>query len=433
MAAEIVGPQAMADTLAATLSTLSLEPIWHVSAHKRDARGALTKLVRANRRLAATKGSGDEPDSDRLPATDGAMSDETRSAVTARIVLLGSTPAAYEPPQQAALDALAGEDAVPMLTRILAPAGPAARWVEGEQFNPPRLTPGLVGWVLSGLTLFPVLFFVWLPQFHRHFVENLIFVVALFALWVWFLPTYLLLQREFDLSADGVRARAWLWAIRDGRRHGRNCHLLHWDGPLRVSISALQIMRLTDGRESVRASIEMWRRREVYSFFDAVRSRGGSVRFSRFSGGTDDERQIVIWLAGDSFILPDVRRAPDGRLLEFEPIRQIPIDVFRLADELRKRLSSRVKVVGSGRTLATEGRLAAAAAVEPGAFSDNARRITIEGFRSGVTIRVGDDPGRFVAGSSPHPAVVSMGVFLALGLVGSEADDDDVDDQRDPN
>jgi Zn-dependent protease with chaperone function len=342
-----------------------------------------------------------------------------------RLHALGVSPPDYAPAEHMALDRLVGPAAMVEVSRLLEALKPVDRRQDAETINPPRLTPGIVGWVLIGLIGVPY-FLQRLATAGNNFGNVLQIAIVAGGLWLLFPLVYPWLQREVVLDRGGMRIRPWLWRWLDREARRLAWVRLSWSDSTTLTVRWERILTLSDGSRSVHLWAEIWPRRELAKLVDALRDRGAAVRFTAHMTEEDDERRAVVWLYGDRFLVPQIRRTHDGHLVETRPVKTIPVDPAGLQGVLVDRLHGPIEALGKKlRGLADVEHLATVAEIDEDTFMRDARKLTVGGGRHGWTIRVEGLPGLWAAERrKTDEADLTVAIFGVLDLWPADEDDD---------
>jgi len=117
--------------------------------------------------------------------------------------------------------------------------------------------------------------------------------------------------------------------------------------------------------------------RDIRRIIEGLRSRGVPVRFKLGSRGFDDERRAVVWFIGDAFLVPTLRRAEDGRILETEPVHEVGLEPEALVAAIAREIAAPPKAMDPR-----------ARTVDLKARAPEGRRVVIAGSRSLFTVRM---------------------------------------------
>jgi Zn-dependent protease with chaperone function len=275
----------------------------------------------------------------------------------------------------------------PAIRELLAdPAGVAARlWdamrdfdTRGESIhlNPPRATPGVIGWVLTGL-VFVVIFAVrgigsgeWLQ-----------IAVVITAVWLLFPVVYPYLQREAELDRAGFRTRPWWFRWVDPSATRLPWSQLRWTGTMWLKLRAESWATLSNGLDSTSWWAGIWSKQELGRLIDALRERGAAVDFSSLASVQDVERHAVIWYVRGRFLVPELRVTPEGTFVTVQPVKSLGTGALKLSFALTDRLYEPVPLAKPTDVVVQTAHLAAAAKVDVETFEREARRAEIHGDR----------------------------------------------------
>ena len=370
-AADVVGADALlAGALMLTANAHLLAPLWtHLSTDPRAIRGAGGALPTEPFAAAVSAWLRSE-DLDELIAADA--QDSTHPPLGERLRAIGVEPHAPSVADPPATDALLTDGRVigSTLDRLIR-AGP--RLTRDDVVNPLRLEVGLAGTlavmgVFGSIALLAAMSGNELGNEANATVWAMILVgVVGFAGLV-----YLGLQQEIVFDDVGVSATGWF-----RRMLGRRSRRLAWGSIRRATVGHVRSIRITtDGRPTELHGTWL-NDRDVRRVVEGLRSHGVPVRFKLGAGGFDDERRVVVWLAGDRFVVPTLRRTDEGGIIETGPVQEIPLDPEPLLAALTRALAAPLKAVGPrSRPVDVHGGL------------PDPRRVTITGSTKLSTIRI---------------------------------------------
>jgi hypothetical protein len=218
------------------------------------------------------------------------------------------------------------------------------------------------------------------------------------------------------LDAQGIRIRPWWrrWIERDAS--DATWTRIWWaHGPeLTIGIEAIATFAMGDRR--VRLWLDPWPRREIWKLLDGLRARDVPVHFSDSMASLDDERRAVVYAVGERLLVPEVRRTAEDRLIETRPVKVLAADVVKLGEVLTDRLSEPVGRLGTRIQPAELEELARLAGTDPETFAAEAKRVTIGGYKSGWSVRLGDEPSRWNATGKVDGEAAAWAVFQLLSL-----------------
>jgi hypothetical protein len=258
--------------------------------------------------------------------------------------------------------------------------------------NQPRVTPGVVGWLIAGIA-FAVIFAV------RGLGEGeaLQIAVAIAAVWLMFPIVYPYLQREAELDEVSFRIRPWWYRWID-----RSATRLPWTSIRRTDSMSLSLgteswATLSNGVESTSWWGGLWPKRELGRLVDTLREAGGSVDFSSMASVQDHERHAVAWYVRGRFLVPEMRVTPDGSLLTVQPVKSLGTGALKLSFALIDRLHEPVPPAGPKDVVAQPAHLAEVAKVDVAVFEAEARRVEIYRGRDEWSIAIDGIEGEFTA------------------------------------
>jgi hypothetical protein len=184
-------------------------------------------------------------------------------------------------------------------------------------------------------------------------------------------------------------------------------------------VSGEAVVTLSDGATSMRWWAGVWPRTERARLYDALRERGVDLTFTSTSvlGERDVERHAVVYVFDGGFLVPVVKRLPDGTLDEFGPVKRVPVSALKLSFALIDRLHDPIDPAVPSDDRVDDDALAAAAGIDRETFAETALRLVIEGTREAWTIL---DDGAEAVWSAPRHAVKDADldevIFDLLGL-----------------
>ena len=260
------------------------------------------------------------------------------------------------------------------------------------RLNSPRLTPGLVGWGIVGL-VFAGIFIVRLAADgpSSNWLQIVLFTTTL---WLAFPLVYPRLQQEIAVDGQGIRKRSWWRRWLDLSTGAQTWRELRWTESMRLDVRFDGWLSVSNGLDSMSWWGGIWPRREVERLIDAVRERRVDVGFGRGAGFSDDERYAAIWSVGDRFLLPTIRRAPDGGTVEVLPVTVTRASPVRFTNALIDRVATPAPAARPRDRVAQASDLADAAGVDLQAFARQARELRVVGSREVWTVGVMDGSGR---------------------------------------
>jgi Zn-dependent protease with chaperone function len=182
------------------------------------------------------------------------------------------------------------------------------------------------------------------------------------------------LQQEVVIDEGGVSATGWF-----RRLLGRRSRSVSWSSISRATLGRARSIKVATRAGSLEIYGTWLNDRDIRRIIEGLRSHGVPIRFKLGARGFDDERRAVIWLIGDAFLVPTLRRADDGRIVETEPIREIPLKPQALFNAIARELGAAPKSMG---------RRARPVDVSASRAVGRRRRIVIAGSRNHSTIRI---------------------------------------------
>jgi Zn-dependent protease with chaperone function len=183
---------------------------------------------------------------------------------------------------------------------------------------------------------------------------------------------YVGLQQEIVIDAEGISATGWLQ-----RLLGQRSRTVPWASISTATVGHARSIKVASGGRPLEVHGTWLNDRDVRRVIEGLRSHGVSVRFKLGARGFDDERRAVVWFTGEAFLVPTLRRADYGRILETEPVREVDLDSEALFAAIARELAVPPKAMGPR-----------ARQVDLGARSPNARRVVVAGSRNQSTIRI---------------------------------------------
>jgi Zn-dependent protease with chaperone function len=398
-----------ADVLGSALVTISiaelLSPVWqHLATDPRAIASARGKppteaFAEAVDRMLSSE------DLDSLLAADDHNS--THPATAERLRAIGSVPTPAIAPNPAITTLLAGgrEIAASLSRRVR--EGP--RLIKGNVINPVRFEVGIAGILatLGVLGAFILLMLVSGDELgnQANAVGWLVLLMAIIALAG---AIYFGLQQEIVIDDAGISATGWF-----RRLLGRRSPVVAWAEIRHATLGHVRSIKVATIRRSYEIHGTWLNDRDIRRIIEGLRSHGVPVRFKFFSRGFDDERRAVVWFTGDTFLVPTLRRAEDGRILETEPVREVPLEREALFSAIARELAGPPKAMGPG-----------ARPVELRARAPDGRRVVIAGSPNLSTIRIDGFEDHWWDERPPEPG---SAVGLIFDVFELDLDDDDLD------
>ena len=331
-----------------------------------------------------------------------------------RIRAVGQPDAQFALTDQPALAELIAQPTV-QVQRLLDSLAPRDLRREGIELNLPRLTPGAIGWLVAGLVLGVVVTYRWITA-TGPLGDLPVIAGGLAALWLLFPIVYPWLQREVVLDARGVRMRPWLWRWLDADADRLGWSRMRWTDTVSLDVGFENILTLTNGSEQLRWWGGIWSKAELARLLDALRDRGARLDFTSAFGETDSERHAVVYFIDGTFLVPELKRLPDGSITEVRPVKSFGAGMLKLSFALIDRLQDPVEPINQFHTGADLEHLAALAKVDPATFDDDAQRMTIFGSREAWTIGIDDHDGEWSVDRSVDKSDLDEVIFDILGL-----------------
>lgn len=283
--------------------------------------------------------------------------------------------------------------------------------------NAPRLTPGTVAWLMVG-AVFAAIFVAQGAFFHLSTGDTGLIIAIIAGLWLLYPLVYPWFQREVILERSGVRIRSWWSHFRDRDGRDRGWTRIAWTGSMSMTIGFDSIATLSNGTTKARWWAGIWPKRELRQLVDDLRARGAVVRFTSDLGEADHARHAVVWFAGGRFLLPEVRAADDGEMLEIRPAKVVGPGTIRLMSALVDRLHEPVKRRRNRDKPADSAYLASLVGLEVADFTERGRRLSVDGDRERWTITLAGEQGAWVLDARSDEMDLAEIMFGILGLDG---------------
>ena len=263
---------------------------------------------------------------------------------------------------------------------------------ESLHLNHPRITPGVIGWVLTGIA-FAVIFAV------RGIGEgeSLQIVVVITAVWLLFPIVYPYLQHEAELDDVGFRTRPWWFRWIDRSATRLPWRQVRWTQSMSLKLQAESWATVSNGLESTSWWAGIWSKQELNQLIDALRARGGGVDFSSMASVDDVERHAVVWYVRGRFLVPEVRLTAEGTLITVKPVKSTGTGALKLSWALIDRLHDPVPMATAKDVVVQPAHLAEAAKVDLDTFEREARRAEINGDREEWSMVIDGIEGEWTA------------------------------------
>lgn len=263
---------------------------------------------------------------------------------------------------------------------------------ESMHLNRPRITPGVIGWVLAGIA-FAVIFAV------RGIGEGeaLQIVVVITAVWLLFPIVYPYLQHEAELDAIGFRTRPWWFRWIDRSATRLPWRQVRWAQSMSLKLQAESWATVSNGLDSTSWWAGLWPKQELGRLIDALRARGGAVDFSSMASVEDVERHAVVWYVRGRFLVPEVRLTAEGTLIAVKPVKSLGTGSLKLSWALIDRLHDPTPVATAKDVVVQLAHLAEAAKVDLETFEREARRAEIFGDREEWSMVIDGIEGEWTA------------------------------------
>jgi len=369
VAANLVGADALGGALVTISTAEMLSPAWkHLAADPRAIiRSGGEPPTEAFADLIGRMLSSE--DLDALLATEDPSS--THPPVAERLRAIGAAPMPAIAPNPAISTLLAsGREIGSTLSRRMR-EGP--RLVKDDIINALRFEVGLAGILvaigaLGAFTLLVVLSGDELGNQSNTVGWLLVFMVVLALAGA----IYFGLQQEIVIDGAGVSATGWF-----RRLLGRRSPAVPWPTIERATVGHMRSIRVVTSRRPFEVHGTWLNDRDIRRIIEGLRSRGVPVRFKLGSRGFDDERRAVVWFIGDAFLVPTLRRAEDGRILETEPVHEVGLEPKALVAAIAREIAAPPKAMDPR-----------ARTVDLKARAPEGRRVVIAGSRSLFTVRM---------------------------------------------
>jgi Zn-dependent protease with chaperone function len=386
--AGVVGPELAASSLLAHVAVSSLEGDWAsdvgkvVDDREGDPLAALTDRTRealsevTGREVVEWTLGDDDPD---------------HPAVLSRLRALGHVDVRLDVLTDPALPYLVA-DPERQASRLWNALRDADTRGQSMALNEPRVTPGVIGWVLTGIA-FAVIFAV------RGIGEgeSLQIVVMITAIWLLFPIVYPYLQHEAELDQVGFRIRPWWYRWIDRSATRLPWKQIRWTDSMELKLQAESWATLSNGFDKTSWWAGIWPKRELGRLIDTLRDRGGGVEFSSMASVEDVERHAVVWYVRGRFLVPEVRLMPDGTLITVRPVKALGTGELKLSWALIDRLHEPVSPAQPSDVVAQPAHLADAAKVDLETFEREGRRAEIHRGREEWSVAIDGIDGEWTA------------------------------------
>jgi Zn-dependent protease with chaperone function len=410
IAASLVGADGLAGALVTIATAEMLSPAWkHLAVDPRA-------IVRA----------GGEPPTEPFADTVAAM----LSSEDLEDLLVADDPISTHPPVADRLRAIEAVPAVtiapsPAITTLLAGGkeigstlsrrirqGP--RLIKSDLINPVRFEVGLAGILVAVGALSAFVLLVLASDEKPGLKANaagwgvvLMVVVGLAGV------IYIGFQQEIVIDDTGVSATGWF-----RRLLGQRSRVVPWSTITRATLGHVRSINVATIRRPFEVHGTWLNDRDIRRIIEGLRSHGVPVRFKLASRGFDDERRAVVWFTGDAFLVPTLRRADDGRILETEPVRKVGLEPDLLLAAIEKELRAPPKAIGPR-----------ARDVDVRAGSPDGRRVVIAGSRKLSTVRIDGFEDHWWDERPPDAGRAVSLIFEVFEIeLPEDLDDDDIDE-----
>jgi Zn-dependent protease with chaperone function len=369
IAAGLVGADALGSALVTTTTAELLSPVWkHLTADPRAIiRAGGESPTEAFANAIETMLSSENLDD--LLAADDPIS--THPPVIERLRAIGAVVAPAIAPSPALTTLLAGGSEIGSTLSRRIRQGP--RLVKSDVINPVHFEVGLAG-ILAAIGALAVFVMLVLASDEKPGLKAnaagwgvvLMFVVGLAGV------IYIGFQQEIVIDDTGVSATGWF-----RRLLGQRSRVVPWSTITRATLGHMRSIKVATIRRRFEVHGTWLNDRDIRRVIEGLRSHAVPVRFKLASRGFDDERRAVVWFTSDAFLVPTLRRAEDGRILETEPVREAGLDPEALLVAIAHALHAPPNTMGPRSHLAD---------VRVG--SPDARRVVIAGSSKLSTIRI---------------------------------------------
>jgi Peptidase family M48 len=371
-AADVVGPQRTASALLAHAATVMVEGDWAEDVGKAigDREGdPLANLPDRARESLAEVTAGD------VIAMSLFVDDPEHPAVLSRLRALNQEDALLDVLTEPALHGLI-TDPARLASRLWDAMRDGQTQSESIHLNRPRVTPGIIGWVLTGIA-FALIFAVrGLGQ-----GEALQIAVVITAVWLMFPIVYPYLQHEAELDQMAFRIRPWWYRWIDRSATRLPWKRIRWTGSMSLKLQAESWATLSNGLDSASWWAGIWPKQELARLIDELQAREAMVDFSPMASVADVERDAVVWYIRDRFLVPEMRVTPDGALITVLPVKSLGTGALKLSFALIDRLHDPVPPAKPEDVVAQRSHLAEVVKVDLATFEAEARRAEIHGSR----------------------------------------------------
>lgn len=315
----------------------------------------------------------------------------THPAILSRIRAVGQADAGFALPERPALADLV-VDPPAHVGRIMAALRARDERLDRLALNPPRVTPGAIGWLIAGVVFGVIITYRWVTATAG--IGDLVQIALVIAgLWLLFPVVYPLLQHEAEIDAREIRVRPWWWRWLDADGERLPWRTLRWTDGMSLSVGMETWLTLGNGSTTISWWGGLWPKGERDRLYDLLRDRGAGVAFTSAFGDTDPDRHAVVWYTGDRLLVPEVKLVADGKLMEMRPVKVLGLGTLKLSFALIDRLQDPVEAATPRDAGADIDHLAELAEMDRPTFEREARRLTIDGTRQAWTLRIDDDDG----------------------------------------
>ena len=364
-AVELVGADVLGGALVTYAAAETLSLVWMHLAH--DPRAIVRAgqepptepFAQAVARMLASE------DLDVLLAADDAIA--SHPPVAERLQAIGAVPTPAVAQEPALLTLLAGGRQIASNLSRRIRQGP--RSIRDDVINRLRFEVGLAG-TLVVIGLFGTI--TLLAIVIGDDLGNAKWGVLLMAIFALAGAVYVGLQQEIVTDAEGISATGWFQ-----RLLAQRSRTVPWATISAATVGHARSIKVATGGRPLEIHGTWLNDRDLRRVIEGLRSHGVPIRFKLGARGFDDERRAVVWFTGDAFLVPTLRRADDGRILETEPVREVGLDSDALFAAIARELRAPPQGMGP-RTHRVDVR----------ALLPNARRVVVAGSRTQSTIRI---------------------------------------------
>jgi Zn-dependent protease with chaperone function len=308
-------------------------------------------------------------DLDELLAADYPIS--THPSVAERLRGIGAVPTPAVADDPALTTLITGGGAIASALGRRMREGP--RMIRDDVINPIRFEVGLAGIVVVvGLLGVFTLLVVLSDDAFRNQANAVMWGLILMVVVALAGVIYIGLQHEVVIDGQGVSATGWF-----RRLFGRRSRVVPWSSISRATVGHARSIKVATGAGSLEVYGTWLNDRDIRRIIEGLRSHGVPIRFKLGARGFDDERRAILWFTGEVFLVPTLRRADDGRIVETEPVREIGLEPEALFAAISRELTAPPKMLDPGTR-----------PVDMRARTPEGRRVVIAGSRNHSTIRI---------------------------------------------